>query len=79
MKKKDVGFLIDVSFPSIQSVKEAGFVDHWLDAQITNTSQCLRPPNADRRDGISPLSIEDMAGSFLLLAGGETKTATQAR
>ncbi|XP_050692922.1 uncharacterized protein LOC126983834 [Eriocheir sinensis] len=54
----------------IFAVKEAGILDKWLGEQITNTSQCLRPPTADRSDGITPLNIEDMAGSFLMLAGG---------
>ncbi|XP_063840046.1 probable glutamate receptor [Scylla paramamosain] len=54
----------------ILTVKEAGILDQWLSAQITNTSQCLRPPTADRSEGIAALSIEAMAGSFLVLAGG---------
>lgn len=45
----------------------------WLGAEITNISQCLRPPIADRSEGLSPLSIGDLAGSFLLLAGGEAR------
>ncbi|MPC27970.1 putative glutamate receptor [Portunus trituberculatus] len=54
----------------ILAVKESGILDQWLSAQITNTSQCLRPPTADRSKGIAALSIEAMAGSFLVLAGG---------
>ncbi|XP_050693218.1 probable glutamate receptor isoform X2 [Eriocheir sinensis] len=59
----------------ILAVKEAGILDRWLGAQITNTSQCLRPPTADRSDGITPLNIEDMAGCFLVLVGGLAASA----
>lgn len=61
--------------PSILTVKEAGILDHWLSVQITNTSQCLRPPTADRTQGIAALSIEALAGSFLVLVGGEERKA----
>ncbi|XP_050692940.1 glutamate receptor ionotropic, delta-2-like [Eriocheir sinensis] len=59
----------------IHAVKEAGILDRWLGDQITNTSQCLRPPSADRSEGLSPLNIDDMAGCFLVLAGGEAREA----
>ena len=58
---------------SILAVKEAGILDRWLDSQITNTTQCLRPPTADRTKGIAALDTEALAGSFLLLVGGERR------
>lgn len=56
---------------SIQLVKESGILSKWVEEQITNTSQCLLPPSSDRRDGIAPLDIEDLAGPCLILAAGE--------
>ncbi|XP_037792821.1 glutamate receptor-like [Penaeus monodon] len=54
----------------IQLVKESGILSKWVEEQITNTSQCLLPPSSDRRDGIAPLDIEDLAGPCLILAAG---------
>ncbi|XP_050692921.1 glutamate receptor-like [Eriocheir sinensis] len=54
----------------IRSFKQAGILDMWLGAEITNVSQCLRSPTTDRSEGLSPLNTGDLAGSFLLLAGG---------
>ncbi|XP_050692920.1 glutamate receptor-like [Eriocheir sinensis] len=54
----------------IRSFKQAGILDMWLGAEITNISQCLRSPIADRSEGLFRLSMGDLAGSFLLLAGG---------
>ncbi|XP_071549700.1 probable glutamate receptor [Panulirus ornatus] len=54
----------------IRIVKESGILDKWIRAQITNTSQCLRPPSSDRREGISPLNTEALTGPLLVLAGG---------
>ncbi|XP_045118643.1 probable glutamate receptor [Portunus trituberculatus] len=54
----------------ILAVKEAGILDRWLDSQITNISQCLRPPSADRSEGIAALDTDALAGCFLVLAGG---------
>ncbi|XP_069995854.1 glutamate receptor-like [Penaeus vannamei] len=54
----------------IQLVKESGILSKWVEEQITNTSQCLLPPSSDRRDGIAPLDIEDLAGPCLILATG---------
>ncbi|XP_071548115.1 glutamate receptor-like [Panulirus ornatus] len=54
----------------IHTVREAGMVDKWIQEQVTNTSQCLRPPNSDRREGISPLNFEAFSGPLLLLMGG---------
>nr|XP_053634338.1 glutamate receptor 2-like [Cherax quadricarinatus] len=56
----------------ISLVKESGILYKWLGDQITNTSQCLRPPTSDRGEGIAPLNIEVLEGSFLMLAGGLT-------
>ncbi|MPC24171.1 glutamate receptor ionotropic, kainate 1-like [Portunus trituberculatus] len=54
----------------IHAVKESGILNRWIGAQITNTSQCLRPPTADRSEAIAALSIESMGGCFLVLVGG---------
>ncbi|XP_063840047.1 glutamate receptor ionotropic, delta-2-like isoform X1 [Scylla paramamosain] len=54
----------------IHAVKESGILNRWIGAQITNTSQCLRPPTADRSEAIAALSIQSMGGSFLVLVGG---------
>ncbi|MPC89688.1 hypothetical protein E2C01_084643 [Portunus trituberculatus] len=51
-------------------LKEAGILDLWLAQEITNATQCLRPPSADRSTGIAALTVEALAGSFLLLGGG---------
>ncbi|XP_069172530.1 glutamate receptor 2-like [Procambarus clarkii] len=56
----------------ILAVKESGLLDKWLAEQITNTSQCLRPPTSDRGGGIAPLNIEAFSGPFLMLAAGLT-------
>lgn len=64
-------------FLSILAVKEAGIFDRWLDAQITNISQCLRPPTADRSKGIAALDIDALAGSFVMLVGGEDWEETE--
>ncbi|XP_053634337.2 probable glutamate receptor [Cherax quadricarinatus] len=56
----------------ISLMKESGILYKWLGDQITNTSQCLRPPTSDRGEGIAPLNIEVVEGPFLLLAGGLT-------
>ena len=60
-----------VSSCRIHVLKEAGILDLWLAQEITNASQCLRPPSADRSTGIAALTIEALAGSFLLLGGGK--------
>ncbi|KAK8404102.1 hypothetical protein O3P69_000275 [Scylla paramamosain] len=59
-----------VSSCRIHVLKEAGILDLWLAQEITNASQCLRPPSADRSTGIAALTIDALAGSFLLLGGG---------
>ncbi|XP_066976896.1 probable glutamate receptor [Macrobrachium rosenbergii] len=55
----------------ILTLKEAGIMDKWLRDQMANSSQCLRPPTADRTGGIQPLDFESFTGSFLLLLGGK--------
>ena len=52
-------------------LKQGGLLDLWLANEVTNVSQCLRPPSADRTTDISALNIDTLTGSFLLLAGGE--------
>ena len=62
---------------SILTLQQAGLVDTWLQEQIGAVPQCLRPPSADRRDGISSLDLEAFGGLFLVLAagkGGEGRT-----
>ncbi|XP_037792822.1 glutamate receptor 1-like [Penaeus monodon] len=54
----------------IRKVKESGLLERWMASQITNTSQCLRPPSSDRRDGIEALDLEAFSGPLLVLAGG---------
>lgn len=49
---------------------EAGLVQHWLNEEIGSVPQCLRPPSADRTDGISPLNLESFGGPLLVLVGG---------
>ncbi|XP_071549699.1 glutamate receptor-like [Panulirus ornatus] len=54
----------------IRSVRQAGVVAKWLESQVTNTSYCLRPPGASRRDGVSPLNLQSFFGTLLVLLGG---------
>ncbi|XP_068216708.1 probable glutamate receptor [Palaemon carinicauda] len=54
----------------IQRVKEAGLIDLWLQREITNTSQCLQPPSADRSSSAGiKLNIEAFTGPILVLVG----------
>ncbi|KAK3876210.1 hypothetical protein Pcinc_018979 [Petrolisthes cinctipes] len=46
-----------------------GLLDKWVSDHITNTSQCLRPPSTDGRDGTFALDMESLGGLFLFLAG----------
>ncbi|XP_069943816.1 glutamate receptor ionotropic, kainate glr-3-like [Cherax quadricarinatus] len=55
----------------IMRVKESGLLEQWMRTEITNTSQCLRPPSSDQRDGRSALSLEALIGPFLVLAAGD--------
>nr|XP_053634335.1 glutamate receptor ionotropic, kainate 1-like [Cherax quadricarinatus] len=55
----------------IMMVKESGLLARWMGLEITNTSQCLRPPSSDKREGIAALSLEALFGPFLVLATGE--------
>nr|XP_053634336.1 glutamate receptor-like [Cherax quadricarinatus] len=54
----------------IHTVKEAGLISKWLGEQVTNASQCLRPPSSDKRDGIAALNLDAFAGPLLILLGG---------
>ncbi|XP_042204243.1 glutamate receptor-like [Homarus americanus] len=56
----------------IRTVKESGILDKWLAAEITNTTQCLRPPTSDRGNAVAALNVDVMAGPFLVLVGGLT-------
>ncbi|XP_042204210.1 uncharacterized protein LOC121853894 [Homarus americanus] len=56
----------------IYKVKEAGLLAKWLRSEITNTSQCLRPPSSDRRDGITALNLDALLGPLFVLSGGMT-------
>lgn len=56
---------------SIRMITEAGLVQHWLNEEIGSVPQCLRPPSADRSDGIAALNLESFGGPLLVLAAGE--------
>ncbi|KAG7172269.1 Glutamate receptor 2-like 9 [Homarus americanus] len=56
----------------IKTLKMTGHLNKWLADQITNTTQCLKPPSADIGAGISPLSIEAFSGPLLVLLTGLT-------
>lgn len=53
---------------------EAGLVQHWLNEEIGSVPQCLRPPTADRSDGIAALDLESFGGPLLVVAAGEEET-----
>ncbi|XP_066982154.1 probable glutamate receptor [Macrobrachium rosenbergii] len=60
----------------IQRVKEAGLIDLWLKREITNTSQCLQPPSADRSSSAGiKLKLESFIGILLVLGAGEWSVA----
>ncbi|XP_045589659.2 glutamate receptor-like [Procambarus clarkii] len=54
----------------IMMVKEAGLLERWMGTEITNTSQCLRPPTSDKRDGFSAFSLQALSGPFIVLGFG---------
>ncbi|XP_068216603.1 glutamate receptor 4-like [Palaemon carinicauda] len=54
----------------IGKVMESGLLDMWMGSELTNTSQCLRPPSSDKRDGISALNLEAFYGIFTVLLIG---------
>ncbi|XP_071513089.1 glutamate receptor-like [Panulirus ornatus] len=56
----------------IQTLRSAGIISKWLGTEVTNTSQCLRPPSSDRRSGIEPLSLDSFLGPVLSMAAGLT-------
>ncbi|KAK8404112.1 hypothetical protein O3P69_000285 [Scylla paramamosain] len=55
---------------SISRLLEAGILNHWLSSETSNTTQCLKPPSADRSQGVEPLPLSSMLGTILLMAGG---------
>lgn len=58
--------------PRIQKLKESGILDMWLQNEIVNTSQCLKPPSSDRSSqDISALDLESFFGPMLVLVAGE--------
>ncbi|ROT65058.1 putative glutamate receptor ionotropic, delta-2 [Penaeus vannamei] len=55
----------------IQKLKESGILDMWLQNEIVNTSQCLKPPSSDRStQDISALDLESFFGPMLVLVAG---------
>ncbi|XP_069995849.1 glutamate receptor 4-like [Penaeus vannamei] len=54
----------------ISTVKESGLLAKWMSQEISNTSLCLRPPTADRRDAIAALNINAFFGPLMVLMGG---------
>ncbi|XP_076068147.1 putative glutamate receptor isoform X2 [Oratosquilla oratoria] len=55
----------------LRRLKEAGFIDKWLGAELTNTTQCLRPPSADgTSEGIRPLDLASFLGVLLVFGAG---------
>ncbi|KAK4322522.1 hypothetical protein Pmani_006703 [Petrolisthes manimaculis] len=49
-------------------MKESGLLDIWLEGQITNTSQCLKPPSADRSTSdIAALGLQSFFGPLIVL------------
>lgn len=56
---------------SIRALIEAGLVDQWLREVIAVTPQCLKPPTADRTDGVSPIDLKSFSGPLLVLVAGE--------
>ncbi|KAK8404105.1 hypothetical protein O3P69_000278 [Scylla paramamosain] len=74
---KYAGFCDDVTMIKVMAwdfeiltLQQAGLVDIWLKEQIGTVPQCLRPPSADRQDGISALDLEAFGGPFLVLVAG---------
>lgn len=63
--------ILQIRHDSILTLQQAGLVDHWSQKQIGTVPHCLRPPSADRRDGISAYDLEAFGGLFLLLVAGE--------
>lgn len=52
-------------------ITEAGLVQHWLNEEIGHVPQCLRPPSADRSQGIAALNLDSFGGPLLVLVAGE--------
>lgn len=63
--------ILQTRHDSILTLQQAGLVDTWLQEQIGAVPHCLRPPSADRRDGISAFDLEAFGGIFLVLVAGK--------
>ncbi|XP_063840772.1 glutamate receptor 4-like isoform X2 [Scylla paramamosain] len=63
-------FLLEGANEIISRLLEAGILNHWLSSETSNTTQCLKPPSADRSQGVEPLPLSSMLGTILLMAGG---------
>ncbi|KAK3880380.1 hypothetical protein Pcinc_015146 [Petrolisthes cinctipes] len=54
-------------------MKESGLLDIWLEGQITNTSQCLKPPSTDRSTSdIAALGLQSFFGPLIVLLSAVT-------
>ncbi|XP_064111334.1 probable glutamate receptor [Macrobrachium nipponense] len=60
----------DAANDVVHRVKQGGLVVKWLNDQITNTTECLKPPSSDRREGIRALSISVFGGPLIFVGGG---------
>lgn len=49
-------------------------MQYWLSKEIGSVPQCLRPPTADRSDGIAAINLEAFGGPLLVMAAGEEET-----
>ncbi|XP_076068388.1 putative glutamate receptor [Oratosquilla oratoria] len=55
----------------LRRLKEAGFIDKWLGAQLSNATQCLRPPSADgTSEERRPLDLASFLGVLLVFGVG---------
>ncbi|XP_069943792.1 glutamate receptor-like [Cherax quadricarinatus] len=54
----------------IEMLRDTGVLSKWLENEITNTSQCLRPPAYDRGHGIQPLGLDLILGPLLIVLAG---------
>ncbi|XP_076063465.1 ionotropic receptor 93a-like [Oratosquilla oratoria] len=52
-------------------LKESGIFNHWLRSEITNATECMKPPGKTRgQEVVAPLNLSNFLGSFLLVLGG---------
>ncbi|KAK8404109.1 hypothetical protein O3P69_000282 [Scylla paramamosain] len=54
----------------IFKLTEGGLWAEWLAWQLGNSKECLKPPTADRGEGVKPLGVQDILGLLILLAIG---------